>query len=272
MRYPNSQEGVHFGRHLGRSRRAKRFLGVIYGGNFQRHRAPFGQIGRFLRCVFDPCQPAGAVEYDSAVGFRIHRHGRNIGGIRQSSEGIFDEILQTVTIRIEKGCRRSGKTLRFGKLRILPLQKSGGCNSQGSLRRAFGSGGAAVTGVEAISNGVPAFRAPAWKNARKTLVIMGSLLGFMFLGLSMLAARTHAMPFDGGVPSVISQVGKLVYGETAAGHALFYALQAGTKVEFMDQDLVLRVVRRHPTAKEVPSIRCGRTRPCRGLRDCAEHD
>jgi amino acid transporter len=94
--------------------------------------------------------------------------------------------------------------------------------------KAFGSGGAAVTGVEAISNGVPAFRAPAWKNARKTLVVMGGLLGFMFLGLSMLAARTHAMPYDGGVPSVISQVGKLVYGTTAAGHVLFYALQAGT--------------------------------------------
>jgi amino acid transporter len=94
--------------------------------------------------------------------------------------------------------------------------------------KAFGSGGAAVTGVEAISNGVPAFRPPAWKNARTTLVIMGSLLGVMFLGLSMLAARTHAMPFEDGVPSVISQVGKMVYGETPAGHALFYALQAGT--------------------------------------------
>ena len=94
--------------------------------------------------------------------------------------------------------------------------------------KAFGSGGAAVTGVEAISNGVPAFRPPAWKNARSTLVVMGSLLGVMFLGLSMLAARTHAMPYDNGVPSVISQVGKFVYGETAAGHALFYALQAGT--------------------------------------------
>jgi amino acid transporter len=94
--------------------------------------------------------------------------------------------------------------------------------------KAFGSGGAAVTGVEAISNGVPAFRPPAWKNARSTLVVMGSLLGVMFLGLSMLAARTKAMPFDGGVPSVISQVGKLVYGETALGHVLFYALQAGT--------------------------------------------
>jgi amino acid transporter len=94
--------------------------------------------------------------------------------------------------------------------------------------KAFGSGGAAVTGVEAISNGVPAFRPPAWKNARSTLVIMGSLLGVMFLGLSMLAARTHAMPYEGGVPSVISQVGKLIYGEGVIGHSLFYALQAGT--------------------------------------------
>src|SRR4051794_16560173 len=94
--------------------------------------------------------------------------------------------------------------------------------------KAFGSGGAAVTGVEAISNGVPAFRPPAWKNARSTLVVMGSLLGFMFLGLSMLTARTHATPYDKGVPSVISQVGRLVYGTTAVGHILFYALQAGT--------------------------------------------
>ena len=94
--------------------------------------------------------------------------------------------------------------------------------------KAFGSGGAAVTGVEAISNGVPAFRPPAWKNARTTLVIMGSLLGMMFLGLSIFAARVHAMPYDDGVPSVISQVGKLIYGPSALGHLLFYFLQAGT--------------------------------------------
>ena len=94
--------------------------------------------------------------------------------------------------------------------------------------KAFGSGGAAVTGVEAISNGVPAFRPPAWKNARSTLVIMGSLLGVMFLGLSILAARVHAMPYDSGTPTVISQVGKYVYGESAFGHLFFYLLQAGT--------------------------------------------
>ena len=94
--------------------------------------------------------------------------------------------------------------------------------------KAFGSGGAAVTGVEAISNGVPAFREPAWKNARSTLVVMGTLLGVMFLGLSILAARTHAMPYDGGTPTVISQVGDFVYGRSPLGRTLFYLLQTGT--------------------------------------------
>jgi amino acid transporter len=93
---------------------------------------------------------------------------------------------------------------------------------------AFASGGAAVTGVEAISNGVPAFREPAWKNARTTLVIMGSTLGVMFLGLSILAAHVHAAPYVSGTPTVISQIGKLVYGGGSVGNLLFYALQAGT--------------------------------------------
>ncbi len=93
---------------------------------------------------------------------------------------------------------------------------------------AFASGGAAVTGVEAISNGVPAFREPSWKNARKTLVVMGSLLGVMFLGLSFLASRVHAIPYEHGTPTVIAQVGEYVYGDGGLGKALFYALQAGT--------------------------------------------
>jgi amino acid transporter len=93
---------------------------------------------------------------------------------------------------------------------------------------AFASGGAAVTGVEAISNGVPAFRQPAWRNARTTLVIMGSLLGAMFLGLSILGATMKVAPFAEGTPTVISQIGELVYGQSPLGQALYYALQAGT--------------------------------------------
>jgi amino acid transporter len=94
--------------------------------------------------------------------------------------------------------------------------------------KAFSSGGAAVTGVEAISNGVPAFRKPEWKNARSTLVIMGSLLGAMFLGLSVLVAHMHVVPFEGGTPTVISQVGDLVYGGSPLGRVLYLSLQAGT--------------------------------------------
>ncbi|HUS62061.1 MAG TPA: amino acid permease, partial [Acidimicrobiales bacterium] len=97
-----------------------------------------------------------------------------------------------------------------------------------AMLHAFASGGAAVTGVEAISNGVPAFKKPEWKHARQTLVMMGAGLGVMFLGLSMLAAKTHVFPQEDGTPTVISQVGEAVYGQSTAGHVLFYMLQAGT--------------------------------------------
>jgi amino acid transporter len=97
-----------------------------------------------------------------------------------------------------------------------------------AVLHAFASGGAAVTGVEAISNGVPAFRKPEWRNARQTLVLMGSGLGVMFLGLSALAAKIKVAPFEKGTPTVISQVGEAVFGDSPLGHVLYYALQAGT--------------------------------------------
>jgi hypothetical protein len=96
------------------------------------------------------------------------------------------------------------------------------------LAKAFASGGSAVTGVEAISNGVPAFREPAWKHARQTLVLMGSGLGVMFLGLSLLASKVKVLPFEDGTPTVLAQLGEAVYGGGAVGHALGYALQAST--------------------------------------------
>jgi amino acid transporter len=96
------------------------------------------------------------------------------------------------------------------------------------VMHAFASGGAAVTGVEAISNGVPAFRVPEWKNARKTLVVMGTLLGVMFLGLSIFAAHMHIAPYEEGTPTVISQIGDKIFGGGPVGSTLYYALQGGT--------------------------------------------
>ncbi len=84
---------------------------------------------------------------------------------------------------------------------------------------AFASGGAAVTGVEAISNGVPAFKKPAWRNARETLVIMGVGLGVMFLGLSYLASKVQVAPYESGTPTVIAQVGEAVYGQGSSARS-----------------------------------------------------
>jgi amino acid transporter len=94
--------------------------------------------------------------------------------------------------------------------------------------RAFASGGAAVTGVEAISNGVTAFKRPEWKNARTTLFIMGGTLGIMFFGLSYFSTYVHPIPYDKGTPTVISQIGRAIFGGGPVGHSLFFALQAGT--------------------------------------------
>jgi amino acid transporter len=117
----------------------------------------------------------------------------------------------------------SGNGIKVGNAKDTFLYGAGAFG----VLHAFASGGAAVTGVEAISNGVPAFKEPAWRNARQTLVVMGIGLGIMFLGLSALSAALHVGPFESGTPTVISQVGEAVYGG-GFGKVLFYSLQAGT--------------------------------------------
>jgi amino acid transporter len=96
------------------------------------------------------------------------------------------------------------------------------------MAKAFASGGAAVTGVEAISNGVPAFRRPEWRNARQTLVIMGSGLAIMFLGLSFLASRIEVAPFEDGTPTVLAQIGEAVYGSSGLGEVGSNVLNVAT--------------------------------------------
>jgi amino acid transporter len=98
------------------------------------------------------------------------------------------------------------------------------------VARAFANGGSAMTGTEAISNGVSVFKEPQAKNARTTLVIMSTILGTMFLGISVLAALAHARPFSSGTPTVVSEIGRLVYGQGAGGSVLFGLLQVATAV------------------------------------------
>jgi amino acid transporter len=97
-----------------------------------------------------------------------------------------------------------------------------------SLLRSFANGGSSLTGLEAISNGVSSFRRPESRNARQTLVAMSSTLGFLVLGVTLLAKWTHAVPYAIGSPTVVSQEVKAVFGTSAFGHFLFYVVQLAT--------------------------------------------
>ncbi len=91
------------------------------------------------------------------------------------------------------------------------------------ILRAFANGCTALTGVEAISNGIPAFKKPETKNAAITLTWVASLLGVMFIGVSFLARQYGIVPRDG--ESVVSQVAAQVFG----GRGIpYYLIQSAT--------------------------------------------
>ncbi len=96
------------------------------------------------------------------------------------------------------------------------------------LMKAFANGGSSLTGLEAISNGVSAFKSPQGNNARRTLVVMSVLLGTLVGGVSWLAHETHAVAYESGSPTVISQVARAVLGDSALGHVLFFVVQLAT--------------------------------------------
>ena len=91
--------------------------------------------------------------------------------------------------------------------------------------RAFASGCTALTGVEAISNGVPAFEKPKARNAAATLVLMGAIAVTLFGGITLLAVALNARALPDGDPSVISQIAVSVFGGSSP---VFYLFQAAT--------------------------------------------
>jgi amino acid transporter len=101
------------------------------------------------------------------------------------------------------------------------------------ILHAFSSGTTALTGVEAISNGIPAFREPRSRNAASTLVWMSFILGILFLGITFLSVRIGAVPSD--QETVISQLARTALGGrgvlylcTIAGTTLILIMAANT--------------------------------------------
>ena len=97
-----------------------------------------------------------------------------------------------------------------------------------TLLRAFANGGASLTGIEAVSDAVGAFRPPEGRNARQVLVAEGLTLGTLVAGISWLAHVTHATPRNSGYPTVLAQEAQIVFGHSAVGQALFFLVQAAT--------------------------------------------
>jgi amino acid transporter len=89
------------------------------------------------------------------------------------------------------------------------------------ILRAFSQGAAALTGVEAIADGVPAFHRPEWQNARTTLTAMISILAILFLGITYLAVHFQILPREG--ETVLSQVNRAVFGSDTPLYYLFQA-------------------------------------------------
>ncbi|MBX4267392.1 APC family permease [Clostridium estertheticum] len=90
--------------------------------------------------------------------------------------------------------------------------------------RAFASGCSGLTGVEAVSNGIPNFQEPSQKNAKIVLVLLGGLVFFIFVGLSFLATIYHAVPVNH--MTVLAQITQQVFGK----NIFFYGIQFTTAI------------------------------------------
>jgi amino acid transporter len=93
------------------------------------------------------------------------------------------------------------------------------------LLKAFAGGSVALTGVEAIANGVPAFKPPESKNAADTMTMMAVLLAILFVGLTVFAVAFGLRPTEEGGPSVIALAARTAFGDSSP---LFYTFAAST--------------------------------------------
>jgi hypothetical protein len=95
------------------------------------------------------------------------------------------------------------------------------------ILRAFASGSVALTGTEAVSNGVPAFKPPEVRNAQIVLVAMGALFAAIFLGISVIAGQLQILPDPNETETVVSQLARALLGGSSA---FYYLVQLSTAV------------------------------------------
>jgi amino acid transporter len=167
-----------------------------------------------------------------SVGFVVLIAVVNLRGVKESGKSFavptYAFIVLTFLMFAVAAVRGLAGDLPPASTANLPFHQTESTAGFGAIflsLRAFASGCTALTGVEAISNGVPAFRKPKSHNAALTLVMMGTIAVVMFGGITALAVHLNAHAMPDGNPSVISQVAASVFGGRSA---LFYLFQAAT--------------------------------------------
>jgi amino acid transporter len=149
----------------------------------------------------------------------------NLRGIRDS--GTIFAVPTYAFLAAMYGLIGVGLVLYFaGRLNIPPTDRPHQAMSQAFglflVLRAFATGSTVMTGTEATSNGVPAFKPPGARNAAQTLTIMATILGTMFVGLTFLLIQTGVVPAED--ETTISQLARGVFGNGP----LYYLIQAST--------------------------------------------
>ena len=177
-----------------------------------------------------------------SLGFVALLSVANLRGVKESGRafafptyGFVLCVFAMLAVGFAKLAFGDGLTAESAHYQLRQVHETGGLALVFLLLRAFASGCTALTGVEAVSNGVPAFKEPKSRNAATTLVIMGVLAIAMFAGITALALASHVhmaenpanligLPAGAEQRTAISQVGIATFGETVP----FYLLQGFT--------------------------------------------
>jgi amino acid transporter len=177
-----------------------------------------------------------------SLGFVVLLSVANLRGVKESGRafafptyGFVLCVGAMLAVGFGKLLFGDGLTAESADYQLRHVTETGGLALVFLLLRAFASGCTALTGVEAVSNGVPAFEEPKSRNAATTLVIMGVLSITMFAGITALAIASHVhmaenpanligLPAGAEQRTAISQIGIATFGETFP----FYLLQGFT--------------------------------------------
>jgi amino acid transporter len=168
-----------------------------------------------------------------SVGFVAVLTLANLRGVKESGRafavptyGFVAAIYLMLAVAFAKVAFGAGITAESAHDGIRAAAHGGGLLTVFLVLRAFASGCTALTGVEAVSNGVPAFQPPKSRNAATTLALMGLLATTMFAGITALAvlAHVHMSESAPGQRTALSQIALATFGQTPA----FFLLQAFT--------------------------------------------